>query len=145
MGLLAKHHPRGIGADMTGDTGQHIGDGAPIDRNAKVAGREVDRLLHRQGEGRAAQLQRADAEQQMMHDRVAHERQAEDVLRLDAGVGYGSGHEFVDGSAHLAGQFIAALGIHHDVGDPAHQVFAKADLGIHHAVRTEHVTAAEVA
>ena len=145
VGLLAKHHPSGIGADMTGDTGQQIGYGAWIDLKAKVSGRQVDRLLHRQREGRPAQLHRADAEQQMMHDRVAHERQAKDVLRVDGAVRYGSGHELVDGSAHLPGQFIAALRVHHDIGDPAHQVLAKADLRIHHAVRTEHVTTAEVA
>ena len=35
-----------------------------------------------------------------------------------------------DGRGHLAG----ALGIHHRVGDAAHQVLAEADLRVHHAV-----------
>ena len=39
----------------------------------------------RQREGRAAQLGRIDAEQQMMHDRIADEGDLEDVARADAG------------------------------------------------------------
>ena len=109
MGLLAKHDAGGIGAHMSGDTGQHIGYGARIDLKTKVAGCQLDSLVHRQRERRPAQFHRADAEQQMMHDRVAHEREAEDVLWIHAGFRCGCGHEFIDGLAHPPGQFTAAL------------------------------------
>ena len=130
---------------MPGDARQRIGDSTLIDLDAQVPRRQVDGLLHGQGEGRPAEFHRADAEQQVMHDRVAYDRQAEDVPQVDARLCSGAGHKLVDGPAHLAGHFSAAFGVHHGVRDPAHQILAEADLRIHHAVRAEHVAAAEVA
>ena len=44
-----------------------------------------DRPVGREREGRAAELGRIDAEQQMMHDRIADEGDLEDLARVDAG------------------------------------------------------------
>src|SRR5690625_5521258 len=38
-----------------------------------------------------------------------------------------------------------SAGVHHDVGDPAHQVFAEADLGVHDAAGRQHLSGREVA
>ena len=43
------------------------------------------------------------------------------------------------------GQLDVAAGIHHHVGDPAHQVFAEADLRVHATGRREHLAVVEVA
>ena len=64
----------------------------------------------------------------MMHDRIADEGQLEDLARVDAGFG---GH-LLDQSALSASRTAVviplAARVHHHVGDPAHQIFAEADL-----------------
>ena len=50
------------------------------------------------------------------------------------------GQRAADGPGHLAG----ALGMHHRVRDPAHEVLAEADLRVHHAARGEDRAVGEV-
>ena len=45
--------------------------------------------------------------------------------------------ERIERLAHDPGHLLGALGMHHHVRDPAHQVLAEADLGVHQAVRGE--------
>ena len=90
-----KHHPvlairpfgkRGtgcVGADMAGDAGQHIEAGAAVDVDIDL----MRPILQSPGNGerkrRLAKLRRVDAEEQMVHDRVADEDHVENVVAVD--------------------------------------------------------------
>ena len=56
-----------------------------------------------------------------------------------------SAHEIVDRGAHGVGHLLLAAGVHHHVRDPAHQVFAEADLRVHDARRGDDLAARQVA
>ncbi len=56
---------------------------------------KVEAVIDGERERRAAELRRVDAENQMMHDRIADEGDLDDVLDADAGFG-----------GHLAGEFV---------------------------------------
>ncbi len=66
----------------------------------------------------------------MMHDRVADEDRIENVGTVDLALGADLVDQLVERLAHGLGHALAAIGVHHHVGDPAHQVFAEADLRI---------------
>ena len=85
-----------------------------------------------QRKGRAAQFHRVDTQQQVVHDGVAHKSGFQNVLGRNTGLRGHVYREFVERGAHRSGHFYLAAGVHHDVGHAAHQVFAKADLRVHH-------------
>jgi hypothetical protein len=67
----------GVGADMAGDAGQHIDPRAGIDGLMSIsAGPNRERAGDGQREGRLAEFGRVDAEEQVVHDRIADEDQA---------------------------------------------------------------------
>ena len=72
-----------------------------------------------------------------MHDRVADDRQLVDLVALDARAHRELGDEAVEGLADRRGHLPGALGMHHCVRDPAHEVLAEPDLGVHHPVAGE--------
>ncbi len=74
----------GIGADMAGDAGQHVDARAAIDVEVDLARPGVDRAGDGEREGRLAELGRVDAEEQMVHDRIADEDGIENVVAVDA-------------------------------------------------------------
>src|SRR5690606_34297909 len=79
------------------------------------------------------------------HDRVADDGGIEDVDDRDAGLVGDRVEQLVERAAHGLGQLDFAARVHHDVGDPAHQVFAEADLRVHHAAGGDHLAGREVA
>ena len=80
-----------------------------------------------------------------MHDRVADQREREDVLRYRARfarhIACKVGQRRADGERHL----LRAARVHHRVGDAAHEVFAEADLRVHHPGGRHHFAGREVA
>ena len=66
-----------------------------------------------------------------MHDRVADEGRVENVAARDTRLVRNLADQRVHRAAHRLGQLGLAAGVHHDVGDPAHQVLAEADLRVH--------------
>ena len=97
--------------------------------------------MHRAGnskcEGRAAEFRRIDAEEQVMHDRVADKYAVENVLRLDSSLSADAFDEAVDGVAHGLRHGFPTIRVHHHVGDAAHNVFTEANLGIGCACRSQ--------
>ena len=88
----------------------------------------------RQRERRAAELDRIDAEQQVMHDRIADERRLRGYrLRATPASRATSRGQVVERGAHGRGHLLRAARVHHRIGDPAHQVLAEADLRVHRA------------
>ena len=128
---FGEHDARRIGADVARDTRQDVDTRAGIDVELDVGRRHCQSAGGREREGRAAQLGRVDAEQQVVHDRVADEGSVENVAARDACLVRNLADQRVDRAAHGLGQLGFAAGVHHDVGDPAHQIFAEADLRVH--------------
>ena len=97
-----------------------------------------------QREGRAAELDRIEAEEEVVHDRVADHGHLDDAVRAIAASARDVADQPSTRLAHRRGQLAVAAGVHHDVGDPAHQVLAEADLRVHHAGRGQHLAGDEV-
>ena len=80
-----------------------------------------------------------------MHHRIAHDHRLENAGRLNARFGGERRCQPVDRLAHNAGHILVTAGVHHRIGDAAHQILAKADLGIHHAGGAEHLARHQIA
>ena len=71
VGRFGEDHAGGIGADMAGDQRQGVDEGPRRDGKPEVAGGRIQRLVDSERERRAAELDRVEAEIEVMHDRVA--------------------------------------------------------------------------
>ena len=138
VGLLGEDDARRVGTDVARDARQHIDPCPRVSAKSQLGGRRPYRPIRREGEWRTAERRRVDAQQQVMHDRVADDRQLEDLGPLDAGPHRERGDEPVERLAHRGGHLSGTLGMHHRVRDPAHEVLAEPDLRVHHAVAGEH-------
>ena len=76
--LLGQDHAGRIGADVAGDARQDVDASARVRPDAEFRRRRLDRPVRRQRERRTAEGRRVDAEQEVMHDRVADEGEFED-------------------------------------------------------------------
>ena len=81
---LGQDHARGVRADVSGDARQQVHARPGVDVQVDVGRPAVDGPVRGQRERRAAQLGRVDAQEQVMHDRVADDRQRQDVGRTSA-------------------------------------------------------------
>ena len=106
---------------------------------------EPNRLVDREREGCGAEGRRVDAEQEVVHDRVAHEGHLEDVAAVDLSGASELGGQLREAAAHGPRQLSLRSGVEHDVGDAAHEVLAEPDLRVHLAGGCEHVARQEVA
>ena len=68
----------------------------------------------------------------MVHDRVGDHGDVENILDRDPGRPGGAAGKLIEGVAHDLGHGHVTALVHHHVGHAAHQVFAEADLRIHH-------------
>ena len=82
-GRLGQDHARGVGADVARDARQDVYPRVGFDVQVELGRRASPprRWPARRARRRA---RRIDAEQQVMHDRVADDRELEDVVRVDA-------------------------------------------------------------
>ena len=145
VGPLGEDHAGAVGADVARDAGQDVDARVGVHGDPERGRRQRQRLVDRERERRAAELDRIDAEHEVMHDRVADERKLEDVGRLDPGLAREFGGERRERIADRLGHLHRAARIHHRVGDAAHQVLAEADLRVHHARGGGEFAALEVA
>ncbi len=106
--------------------------------HADLRGVHLEGLVGGQREGRRAKRHGVEAEQQVVHDRVADDRQLDDVAGGHACPGRQRGHQLADRGAHGAGHGGRPVRVQHGVRDAAHEVLAEADLRIHHALGREH-------
>ncbi len=130
---------------MAGDAGQGVDEAAWSDRQAEFRRAGVEAAIDRQREGRAAELGRVEPQKEVVHDRIADHRHFKNLATLDVRLR----REFADQRVHRradnARQLDLAAGIHHHVGDAAHQIFAEADLRVHRSGGGEDVAGCEIA
>ena len=111
----------------------------------ELARPQAQGLIACEREGGGAELARIDAQQEVVHDRVADRGQRQQLGPIDACL---IGHlvdQRAQRIAHGRGHLGRAAGVHHGVGDAAHQVLAEADLRVHEPARGQHLTAVQVA
>ena len=130
--LLREDHAGRVRPDVAGDARQHVDPRARMGADAEFRGGQLDRGVGRQGERRGTQRRRVDAEQEVMHDRVADDRELEDLGPLDAGPVAERREQAVERLADRVGQLHLAALVHHHVAHAAHEVLAEADLRVHH-------------
>ena len=131
MGSGGEDHGGGVGSDVPSDAGQHVGTGGRVGLEVELGGRPVDRLGDLEGERGDPERGRVEAEQEVVHDRIADEDQLEDLVACGATLLAEPADEFVERRADCPGQLDLPSGVHHHVGDPAHEVLAEPDLGVH--------------
>ena len=141
---LGEHDAGRVGADMAGDAGQRIDEGAGRNVEAKFARARLVSRVERERERRPAEFGRVEAKHEMMHDRVADQRHFQDFAACDPGLARGFADQRVHRLAHHARQLLVAARIHHHVGDAAHQIFAEADLRVHRPDRGDDLAAHEI-
>ena len=93
----------GVGADVAGDAGQDVDAGVRVQAELDLGRPEHQARGGGEREGGLAELGRVDAEQEVVHDRVADDHRLEDQLRVDAGLGGGLLGERVQRAADGAG------------------------------------------
>ena len=142
---LRQHDPGGVRADMAGDAGQGVGEGPGRDFKAELARPRLIGAVDGQREGRAAELGRIEAENEVVHDRIADQCHLQDFAARDARLARSLADEIVHGLAHCARELLVAARVHHHVGDAAHQVFAEADLRVHRPAGGDDLAADEIA
>ena len=128
---LGEHDAGRVGADMAGDAGQRIDERARRDVEPQLARPRFVSAVDRKRERRAAEFGRIEAENEMMHDRIADQGRFEDFAARDARLARRLADQRVHRLAHRPRQFLVAARVHHDVGDAAHQIFAEPDLRVH--------------
>ena len=130
---------------MAGNAGQHVNARVAVDGEVNLHRPQRDGPVGGQRKGCAAQLHRVNAQQQVVHDGVAHKSGFQNVLGRNTGLRGHIDRQRVERRAHRSRHFHLAAGVHHDVGHAAHQVFAKADLRVHHPGRRHHVARRQIA
>ena len=146
MRRLGEDHAGRVGADVAGDARQDVDPGAGVGRQVRA---------RRRGSSTARSVASANGAEpsgigsmpssEVMHDRVADDRQLEDRVALDPGPVRELGEEPVE-RLRARPRVIspAPAVVHHRVADPAHQVLAEPDLRVHHAGAGEDRAVAEV-
>ena len=142
---LGQDHPGRVGADVSGDARQQVHARARVDVQIDVGRPAVDGAVRGQRERRAAELRRIDPQEQVMHDRVADDRERQDVGRIGVDLHAQVGDQLVDARADHLGQLRLRARVHHHVGHAAHQVLAEPDLRVHRAAHREHLAARQIA
>src|SRR6185437_13320159 len=80
VGPLGQYHTGCVSSDMAGYAGQRVRPRTAVQVQADLRGPKLQGFVGREREGRASELHRVDAEQQVMHDRVADQRDLENVV-----------------------------------------------------------------
>ena len=130
---------------MPGDAGQQVEPGVRMHREIDLARPQGHRVRGCQRERGPAEFNRVDAQQQVVHHRVADEDALENVGGGDPGLRGDLADQGVDRLAHRLGHLDRPAGVHQRIRDPAHQVLAEADLRVHQAGRRLDLAAGQVA
>jgi hypothetical protein len=131
-GRLGQRDGGGVGADMARDAGQQVDPRAVGATPARSRSRasSVTAVGGGQREGRLAQFHRVDAQQEVVHHRVADDDQSKTRRGVDPGLLRQPLWIRSPMAARTASSSPRAAGVHHGVAHPAHQVLAEADLRV---------------
>ena len=105
---------------------------------------DANGTVGREGERRRTKGDGIDAQNEVVHDRVADQRDLVDVDRLQAGLVGEAQDERPQRGPDRAGHLEPAAVVHHRVRDATHEVLAEPDLWVHDARRGEDRAVAEI-
>ena len=130
---------------MTGDTWQHI-DARALMRGKSQFGRpHFDRRIYRQRKWGTTQFHRINAQQQMMHDRIANQHNLDHIFCSQVGLFSRTGDQLLQPLNHGFVHFMVTARVHDAIGHPTHQILTKADLRVHRAGRGQHIARYHIA
>ncbi len=106
---------------MAGNTGQDVNARIRVNMQIDFAGpKRAGRTAGSERKWRAAKLHRINAEQQVMHDRIADKSRFNDLGDANADFVRYLESKIVNRFAHRPGHFEFAARIHHQIRNPAH-------------------------
>ena len=144
--LFGQRHRRAIRPDMPRDARQQIDPRGAVHRvEFQLACIETEAARRRQSERGLPQFHRINAQQQMMHHRIADKHQFINRLRVRLGLHADRLDQGIQCGADGGGHFTVAAGVHHRITDAAHQILAKPDLRVHHARRGQNRPGVQIA
>ena len=118
---------------MARDAGQAVEPCLGVCVQTHLHGAGIDRITRGQRKGRCAEVDWINAQQDVVHDRVRHQGDLENVFDLIRCLACKLHKQAVNRLANRAGQQLCPFWVHHHVGDAAHQILTVADLWVHHA------------
>ncbi len=101
-------------------------------------------MIGRQCEGGPAQFRWINAQQQMVHDGISNHDQFQNLSGVNFRFDRSLTNQIAQAFAHGLGHFDLSAWIHHDIADPAHQVFPKADLRVHRTNRCDDIAGLQI-
>src|SRR4030042_5249344 len=81
----------------------------------------------------------------MMHRRIAHHRQFQDILWFEMAILYNPSDQLIQSIDDAAVYLFKAFWMGHGIGDSRHDIFTKGDLRVHHRLGGDHLSSSEVA
>ena len=123
---------------MTGNAGQHINPCAGMDAEIKLTRHDFNTFIHGQRKRCAAQFNRVNPQHQMMHHRIAHQHDINNIIGFNPGLTGRALKEGLQTGPHGIGHLNRAAFIEEAVGNPAHEVFPETDLRVHGTGRSQH-------
>ena len=105
----------------------------------------MQRFIGCQCEWSTTELGRSNAKKQVVHDRIADNCGAYDLVGFDLGIPCNLCNEFIDTFANSRGQILCAVRVHLHVRNTAHEILAKSDLRVHDSARRNHLPASKIA
>ena len=118
---------------MPGDAGQDVDARRRINVEIEIIGAQPYCIGGGQRKRGLTQFERVDPQKQMVHHRVADKHRIHNQVLVDTTVRCDLAKKRVHARPNGAGHLCRPLRVHHGIADPAHQVFAKPDLRVHHA------------
>ena len=135
---FGQHCRSGVGPNMAGDTGPDVVR-REREIDVELSGTSSLGTCGGQRERRLAERDRVESKQQVMHHRVTDEYTIEHEVTANASFGAQLARQLIERRPNDPRELVLAPWVHHYVADPAHQVFAEADLRVHPAPARDHV------
>ena len=132
MRAFGQGNSRGIRTNMPRNAGQDVDACTLVDVEVKVTTTHPQGIRGRKGKGCLAQLKGINAEKKVVHNRITDKDSVHNQLLVDLCLGGELYKQTAHTFTHSERHFLGTRGVHHGIAHAAHQIFAKADLRVHH-------------
>ena len=145
VGPFSDQNPHVIGTHKAGFNGQEVNISRGMNLQPEISCLHVHRLMKSGREGGYPQIFRIDLQEEMVHDRVAHHRKVENMLRGESdSPGHGP-NQPIQSLDDRAVKLLESVGMGHDVTDSRHDILSIDDLRIHHGFGGDQLSTYEMA
>ena len=123
----------GVGADMSGDAWTDVIT-CIWQFQIKFICPTADRLACRQNKRCHTERRWVDTQNNVMHNRIANNRDFEYALYINISLRYETINHFIERSTNCIRQLNFTTRVHHHIRNATHQVFAKSNLRVHQSI-----------